>query len=265
MDLRATMGTMTGNPAEDIKTLYNYVFQLTEEFRYLMSNLDVTNFNDLGLARYENGRLQVYSGVVEVRANKIESVVEALGNDLGEFELWTESQFIQTENSISAVVNANGNITPASIVAAINEAKSTVKIAADHVDISGLVTIADLKGNGTTVINGSNITTGEIRAVNFIAKGDINSFIVHDENDAAIGSIGYSVVEDEEEYKDKLWLTTNRYRKNGMYYYPAIKLEAAGGVSIESGGNGVFIYDGSGVEWMFKGGRLYKDGDDTGL
>ena len=90
MDLKTTMGSLSGNTSQDLKMLYNYVFQLTEEMRYLMNNLDVTNFNDLGLARYENGRLQVYSEVVEVRANKVESIVEALGNDLGEFESSTE-------------------------------------------------------------------------------------------------------------------------------------------------------------------------------
>lgn len=158
MDLRTTMGTMTGNPSEDIRTLYNYVFQLTEEMRYLLNNLDVTNFNDLGLARYENGRLQVYSDVVEVRANKIESVVEALGEDVGVFETWAEGEITgvkttvrQTADSLSAVVEAvgrKGTVDAASIVAAINDYGSEIKLNANRIDISGITTFTS-ENNGT--------------------------------------------------------------------------------------------------------------------
>ena len=62
------------------------------------------------------------------------------------------------------LVGTSGAVSASVIVTAINGASSTVKITADHVDISGLVKISDLSGNGTTTINGANIKTGTISA-----------------------------------------------------------------------------------------------------
>ena len=272
MELKATMGAMTGNASEDIKTLYNYVFQMTEEMRYLMNNLDVTNFNDLGLARYENGRLQVYSEIVEVRASKLESIIQGVEDEFGQLE----SSFTQTANSVSAIVKnigSEGSVTAASIIAAINNDYSEVMIKADKVDISGFVTFSDLSGSGQTTINGDNIKTGTLQGINFVALGssaqgeEYNSFrVIDDDKDAMIGGIGYQYFVDEgttdnTDRSDKLWIRTVEYRDYPTIYHPSIKIEAAGGVSVESrDGHGVFIYDGSGTEWMFKGGYLYKDG-----
>lgn len=77
----------------------------------------------------------------------------------------TAASIETTINSIVlSVVDTEGVITPASIVAAINGSESSVKISADHVNITGYVTFSDLSGNGTTTINGANIKTGKIDA-----------------------------------------------------------------------------------------------------
>lgn len=240
---------------------------------------------------------------LKITADGISSTVEALGDDLGAFESWAEGEIssvkssvtqtaqqielrvqgvetdlgelestvTQTANSISAIVSnvgSGGNVTAASIVAAINRAGSSVQISADHVDISGFVTFTDLEREGWTTINGSNITTGEIRAINFYASGSMdgavsNSFNVISE-EALIGRIGYQYVAEDGEHADKMWLLTEAYPGYGGWMFPSIKIQAAGGVSIQSvDGHGVFIYDGWGensVEWMFKGGYLYRDG-----
>lgn len=209
MDLKTTMGGMTGDASQDIKTLSNYVFQLTEELRYLLNNLDVTNFNDLGLMRYENGRLQIYAEQIEIKAEELTAkfsdtldekmteinasvdgvkvTVEAQGEELGELgkkvtELnvtvdgvkstvtqqgttigTMQSTVTQTSKQVSAIVQgvgSNGTVTAASIVAAINRAGSSVKIAADHISLTGVVTVQDLKGEGTVEINAGNIAAG---------------------------------------------------------------------------------------------------------
>ena len=72
MDLKLNMPGLSGNVEKDLKNLNSYVFQLTEELRYLLNNLDVTNFNDLGLMRYENGRLQIYTDKLQAAVNEIE-------------------------------------------------------------------------------------------------------------------------------------------------------------------------------------------------
>ena len=182
LELEVTAAKLTGDSARDIKSLSNHVFMLEEKLRYTLRNLDVTNFNDLGLARYENGRLQIYTEAVEIQTEKLRVEFGKETDDIHALisattdELLTEiesvegnyaglkSQIVQTANKISAVVSAvddsNGNVTAASIVAAINSAGSTVKINADHIVLSGVVTVSDLNTDGAVEINAGNIKAG---------------------------------------------------------------------------------------------------------
>ena len=278
-----TAARLTGDVEKDIKILSNQVFQLEEQMRYQLRNLDVTNFNDLGLARYENGRLQIYAEQVKLKTDELRVEIGAQTNQM-------QAQITANKNEISAVVTSvgdeNGKVTAASIVAAINEAGSTVKISADHVDITGdFVTFTDLRGSGTTIINGDNIITGQIKGVNFIAKGDItgdgvtNSFVVVDDLEFLIGKVGYAWQYDEEDFKrsPKLYLMTEEFYDGAYTYRPSVKIFGAGGVSIETaaGMNPVFISSGYyltldspvtyirdnyDTEWQFRDGGLYKNG-----
>ena len=182
LELEVTAAKLTGDSARDIKSLSNHVFMLEEKLRYTLRNLDVTNFNDLGLARYENGRLQIYTEAVEIQTEKLRVEFGKETDDIHALisattdELLTEiesvegnyaglkSQIVQTANKISAVVSAvddsSGNVTAASIVAAINSAGSTVKINADHIVLSGVVTVSDLNTYGAVEINAGNIKAG---------------------------------------------------------------------------------------------------------
>lgn len=258
MDLKATMGAMTGNTSEDLKTLYNYVFQLTEEMRYLMSNLDVTNFNDLGLARYENGRLQVYSEIVEVRASKLESIVQGVEDEFGELkssitqtaeqiELRVQgvetgfgeigSTVTQTANSVSTIVSSigsGGTVTAASIVAAINRSSSSVVIDADHVDISGFVTFSDLEREGQTTINGSNIKSGTIEGVTIKSTGR-----------------GFDDIEISEA---NIWVGSGQiFSDSGAMYmgdYGGLNLFSGGSIRLEVGtGGGYWEFSPNGIVW----------------
>ena len=335
LELEVTAAKLTGDPARDIKSLSNHVFMLEEKLRYTLRNLDVTNFNDLGLARYENGRLQIYTKEITAQTDKlrvefgketdeihaqISATVEELLveikdvagnyttlnatvtgiqstvkshtasiNDQAATNISLQSQITQTANKISAVVSAvddsSGNVTAASIVAAINGAGSSVKISADHIVLSGVITAEDLSGSGTTVINGDNILTGTIQGINFVAKGDIvndsisNSFVVNHPLGYQIGKIGYTwVLESDYTRSPKLYLMTEEYWDGNETYRPALKLKGAGGVSIETetGNNPVYIAslgayitldaaaihirDNIGAEWEFSNGSLFKNG-----
>ena len=328
LELEVTAAKLTGDPARDIKSLSNHVFMLEEKLRYTLRNLDVTNFNDLGLARYENGRLQVYAKAVEIQTEKlrvefgketdeihatISATAEKLSAEIEDVEgnyttlkatvngiqstvgshttsiNGLQSQITQTANKISAVVSAvddsSGNVTAASIVAAINGAGSSVKISADHIVLSGVITAEDLSGSGTTVINGDNILTGTIQGINFVAKGDIvndsisNSFVVNHPLGYQVGKIGYTwVLESDYTRSPKLYLMTEEYWDGNETYRPALKLKGAGGVSIETetGNNPVYIAalgayitldaaaihirDNIGAEWEFSNGSLFKNG-----
>ena len=173
----------------------------------------------------------------------------------------------------------------------------STEISSQEIVFDGMVTFKDLKGEGqTTVITGDNITTGTISAVNFVARGDKNStasqFIVHEaaEFDVDIGGIRYALeVGDDDRhgyYADKLYLYTQTFSGVKGTFYPSIKLDSVGRISIQAddathgmvyisgGGAGVTIrcsgaqVDDSAVRiqdnyntiWSFKDGALYKDG-----
>ena len=229
MDLKITGAKLSGDAEKDIKILANHVFQLEEQLRYQLRNLDVTNFNDLGLARYENGRMQVYAKEVSLQTDKLrvefgketDDIYTAISATAEELEAKIEangdytslkatvdglqttvssqaktisshtnsisslqSQITQTSDKISAVVSAvddsSGNVTAASIVAAINNAGSSVKISADHIQLEGeFVTISDLEGTGKVEINAGNIKAG----------GTISGLTLETEVDANHGQI----------------------------------------------------------------------------
>lgn len=251
MDLQVTAAKLTGDPERDVKALSNHVFQLEEQLRYQLRNLDVTNFNDLGLARYENGRLQIYTKAVEVQTEKlrvefgketgeiyaqisltaeellaeikdvdgnyttltqtVNGLSTRVGNVEGNYSSLTQtveqiqttisgsgglqSQITQTSKKISAVVSAvddtSGNVTAASIVAAINGAESSVKISADHITLSGVVTVEDLAGDGAVQINAGNIMAGgTITGCAIKTKvGSVTSMTM-DEDSIRFGSFG---------------------------------------------------------------------------
>lgn len=223
MELRTRLGPMSGDVQQDLKTLQSFVFQQSEDLRYLLRNLDVTNFNDLGLARYENGRLQIYTEQLNIKAEKltaefqaadektkttleasvtglrteVEEEIEGLGVWVSEVEQTAQgiettvkshttkintinnttipnlsSRITQNANSISLVVS-DGSLKAASIVTAINAmGSSEVKISADRVNISGVLTIDGLN-NGTTTINGGWISGGTIEGVTIRSTGRV--------------------------------------------------------------------------------------------
>lgn len=178
------------------------------------------------------------------------------------------------------------SVTDGSVGSVLHLGIGNTTLVSDEIVMAGAVTFADLEGSGTTVINGSNITTGEISAVNFVAAGGTTSaqeskFIVRDMGaDVDVGGIGYQYVSADDEFGDKLYLYTEDFVLRGTRYYPSVKVSSVGRVSIEAdnnvhglvyisgGGEGVTIHSSygairiqeSGTIWMFQDGKLYKDG-----
>lgn len=70
------------------------------------------------------------------------------------------------ENGIELKVDKNG------IVSAINLSDETIKINANKVDITGLVTFSDLETEGETIIHGGNVNTGSIKSQNYVANSN---------------------------------------------------------------------------------------------
>lgn len=106
------------------------------------------------------------------------------GDVNGEFESQS-SRITQTSAAITAEVNrastAEGNLSSRitqnaeqielrveknGVISAINQSAESITINANKINLTGYVTATDLRTSGSTVINGSNITTGTINAIN---------------------------------------------------------------------------------------------------
>lgn len=90
-----------------------------------------------------------------------------------------QSEIQTNADKIALVVQeSSGNyvIKAAEIVASINETGSTVKIGADHIELTGEVIVNAING-GSTTINGSKITTGTLNA-SAIGAGTIDASVI---------------------------------------------------------------------------------------
>lgn len=208
LELEVTAAKLTGDPERDIKSLSNHVFMLEEKLRYTLRNLDVTNFNDLGLARYENGRLQVYTKAVEIQTEKlrvefgketdeIHALISATADELmaeiedveGNYTTLKatvngiqstvsshtssigslQSQITQTSNKISAVVSAVDDSSGNVTAASIVAA---INAAGSSVQISA--DHIELTGEFVTISDLAGNGTVEINAGNIAAGGTIS-------------------------------------------------------------------------------------------
>lgn len=294
----------------------SYLYQLLEQLRYSFGNLDRTNFNDAGFAEITGiinqpiiaeieginkqiTEITVTSAGLTTRVEDAEGNITALYQFADEITQKVEdaegniaSLTLQANSLTSRVTSAEGSITTLtqsvdSIALGVTNGStsSTIRLYKDGVSISsatvrftGVVTFSDLENSGNTVINGDNITTGTIRAVDYVAVGesgdnDYSVFAIEDGLDNRIGYIGYQYISGDGNYGDKLWIRTERYGR----YKPCIKLEAAGRVSLEStdvsdgiiymrSANAITLsadhfvqIEVNGTEWSFEEDGLYKN------
>lgn len=99
------------------------------------------------------------------KTNKLVRTVDEMISEIADMDDGYKSTIQQLSNQIGIIVSADDHsINVASIVAAINGNKSSVRISADKIDLTGYVTISSLAEGGSTVIDGSRITTGTISA-----------------------------------------------------------------------------------------------------
>lgn len=132
-----------------------------------------TNANAADIALLTQWKSSVTESIaaVEVTASQNEAKITSLTSwrstaegdidDLYETTALLEQVANENGASISQIVQAvgkNGEVTAASIVTAVNSAGSSVKISAEHIDITGFVTFSNLAEDGESIINGNNIS-----------------------------------------------------------------------------------------------------------
>lgn len=130
------------------------------------------------------------------------------------------------------------------IVEAINNAASSIKISADHIQISGeteFITAADLSDSGSTLVSGNRIRlvteqgnkNGTSR-LSFVMKTPTEQVFAYMDG----GDLG-SGAENDARYRVRLM--TKSITVGGEDYYPAIYLYSAGGISLDAN-TSVYVY-----------------------
>lgn len=151
---------------------------------------------------------------------------------------------------IGLLVNSGGTGLNSSaagiIVEAINNAASSIKISADHIQISGeteFITAADLSDSGSTVVSGNRISlvtqlgySTSMSQFAFMLRTSTRDFPMGYINGGDIGS------GEENDARFRLQFLTEAFTYSGATYKPAIYMRSAGGVSIISNGDPSGIY-----------------------
>lgn len=227
MEMDAQMPNLKGKESNEQKfaMISDYLFQLAEHQRYLFSNLDGRNFNRKGLTDIASWiQKPVYAKIADSEGNitEIKATVEGISTKVSNME-GNVSSLTQTANNLSGTVSdIEGNVSSLQLYAQKLETKvsglegkfssisqkvdsiqlsvsnketsSTIELKAGstvlsskEIKMSGLVTFAALSQEGQTTINGSNITTGTLRAEFVKLRG---KFEVYSGNTMG-GYIGY--------------------------------------------------------------------------
>ena len=200
-----TFPTLTQEQSTDEKfeKITSYLYMLLEQLRYSMGNLDKENFNDAGLEEIANIITEpVYVQLKDDEANIAALTVTAagLGARLSDAEGNITQLTATTTSLTSRISSAEGSIstlqqTATSLTSRISDAEgnissltqtvngmtlsvtngsssSTIRLLANGVQLSsqsisfsGMVSFTDLSTSGWTTINGDNITTGTIEAI----------------------------------------------------------------------------------------------------
>lgn len=260
---------------EKFGVITNYLYMLLEQLRYSMANLGRENFNDAefdSIANIITEPVYVQLEGVEGEVASLQLTAQSLTSRISDAE-GAVSSLTQTVNSITLTVS-NGEYS-----STIRLLMNGIVMSSRTIQFTGMVTFADLEGSGTTIINGDNIQTGTISAIDIygcIIEGSVFRSTL-DYNGDSGGEIEFY-------YLSTRYLAggirlddrgagtqyENRYR---MFVYTesvagvnfAMKLQAAGGISIEAGEN-VYIeastrltMDGNIV--TISGGSVNIDGD----
>ena len=209
------------SPAEQIRTIRNYLYMLLEQLRYTLNNLDAGNFNTEGLKEIQDAisqpilkqlsdtdgnlaELQVTAAGLASRVSsnegdisQLEQTAQGLSSRVGDAE-GNISSLQQTANGLSSrVASAEGNIstlqqTANGLSSRVSNAEGSISSLSQTA--SGLETrVANAEGAVSTVsqkVNGVTVTTGYgqtfLAGDRIVMSSDINNYM-------AIGANGLEV------------------------------------------------------------------------
>lgn len=205
-----TLGNMEGLSEEAaIKKMANHLRQMQEELEYRLANLDGDNFNETGMKEI--------TAPVYAQIGDVEGEVTKLKLDM---------------NGLSLVVT-NGDQS-----STVQLKSGEIVLSSGTIQLRGMVTFADLAGNGTTVINGANIQTGSISA-DFISGGTLEGVAIKSQDETQ-GYIkiqnGYIDLYDDRGYPAGSFHYDDMEDKVYLFGNSTLKIESGWNMSIAGGG-----------------------------
>lgn len=285
---------------QTIYEVLNYLYMLREQLRYSLANLGIENINPTSFEEIANIITEpVYLQLKDEEGNMASLIaeVDSLSSRLTDTE-GNVSSLVQTTTSLSTrMTDAEGNIGTLQVTATslqtsvssldgeVTKITQTVnglefsvtngedssvlrlmsgstQLSSATIEITGMVTFSDLSNTGgKTVINGGNVSTGTISAINIEGcnitgstfktilsssgniGGEIKMYYINDVSDNYLaGGLRLDSDGGSGDAQYRLFL----YTENVLGENFALKLDAAGAMSLESGSDIYIIANGSG-------------------
>ena len=285
---------------QTIYEVLNYLYMLREQLRYSLANLGIENINPTSFEEIANIITEpVYLQLKDEEGNMASLIaeVDSLSSRLTDTE-GNVSSLVQTTTSLSTrMTDAEGNIgtlqlTATSLQTSVSNLDGEVtkitqtvnglelsvtngedssvlrlmsgsaQLSSATIQITGMVTFYDLEhADGTTIINGGNVSTGTMSAINIEGcnitgstfktilsssgnvGGEIKMYYIDDVSDNYLaGGLRLDSDGGNGDAQYRLFL----YTENVLGENFALKLLAAGAMSLESGSDIYIIANGSG-------------------
>lgn len=226
-----TLGNVDySDPQAALKKMANHIRQMQEELEYKLGNLDSANFNETGLNEITEP--------LHAQIGDVDNKVTALKLDMDGLSI------VVTNGDKSSVVQLKSG---------------EIVLSSGTIQLSGVVTLSDLAGNGTTTINGANITTGYISA-DRISGGTLQGAVIKSDREGMGGgnlTIQNSSIYLEGQNGNTLMIEWS-YEDGKMY------LRAGDVLGIKSGGNMAITAGEGGSDIYLSCAHLYLNGTEIG-
>ena len=262
---------------QQVFTIMNYLYMLKEQLTYSLSNLGLDNIN----ANSFNEIAGIINQPVILRLDGVDGSLAEINVNLGTVSTQLQdaegniSSLQQTATSLTSdISDLEGNYTSLQqtvsglrITASNGTQSSTltltsngVQLSSTNVQITGMVTFTDLSTSGRTTINGGNITTGVISAIDISSVtidgssitgstfetvltaygvgGEIKCYYLSNISDTYLA--GGLRLDDQGGSGDSTYRMF-LYTRNALGVAFALKLESAGSMSLSSG-NSLWMY-----------------------
>ena len=300
------------NDEQRIKDIYSYLFMLVEQLRYSLGNLGASNFNDTELdllgediTKELDDEVKLISHVLVGETGSLSQIIasgDAIYTRLSNIEGDVTELYETADGLMLRIADAEDGLTE--VIATVNgltfkvsngEESSTLKLysgatllTSANIKITGYVTFSDLEGEGTTVINGANVSTGTITAIEIAAcdiygsdihGSNVTLYYDHDEyDDCAIyfdwggSKVGYLGFEYDTDYSDRPFVmlsskfSTDLWLKSAADMYINVKRDLyVNATDITLTADAVYIdnpvlYDEDGGEWTFSQEGIFRNG-----